>query len=140
MKRILGAFLLLAAAGCSSYSEIARWDSTVTADNGERPVASFITQNFDYKLLYCVPLCTGRPWTEGEGPVKDDYDVSFFESGATVENNLKSLDHALDLVGSHRVANLRTKVDDSSFWSFFIINRHEVRTQCLILPDRDAVR
>jgi len=59
---------------------------------------------------------------------------------ATVENNLKSLNHALDVVGSHRIANLQTKVYDDSEWSLFLVNRHEVRTQCLILPDKTEVQ
>ena len=48
--------------------------------------------------------------------------------------NLISLRHALERVGgSHRISQLHTKIDDDSFWSLFVINRHEVRTQCLIL-------
>ena len=72
--------------------------------------------------------------TDGAGPVKDDYDVQLFSDMATVEDNMKSLRHALNVTGSHRVAQLRTTMYDSSFWSLFIVNRHEVRTYCQILP------
>lgn len=135
MKRICLALAALAFAGCSSYSEIARWDSTVDSDDGVRPVASFITQNFSYQLLFCIPLCTGLPWTEGEEDVMDDFNVKLFKDEATVDNNLVSLKHALDLVGSHKVMQLHTSIDDDCVWSLFLINRHEVRTQCLIIPE-----
>lgn len=135
MKRICLALAALAFAGCSSYSEIARWDSTVDSDDGVRPVASFITQNFSYQLLFCIPLCTGLPWTEGDEDVMDDFNVKLFKDEATVDNNLVSLKHALDLVGSHKVMQLHTSIDDDCVWSLFLINRHEVRTQCLIIPE-----
>jgi len=135
MKSICLALAALAFAGCSSYSEIARWDSTVESDDGVRPVASFITQNFSYQLLFCIPLCTGRPWTEGDEDVMDDFNVKLFKDEATVDNNLVSLKHALDLVGSHKVMQLHTSIDDDCVWSLFFINRHEVRTQCIIIPE-----
>lgn len=135
MKRICLALAALAFAGCSSYSEIARWDSAVDSDDGVRPVASFITQNFSYQLLFCIPLCTGLPWTEGDEDVMDDFNVKLFKDEATVDNNLVSLKHALDLVGSHKVMQLHTSIDDDCVWSLFLINRHEVRTQCLIIPE-----
>ena len=132
------AFLPLAAlafafAGCSSYSEIARWKSNVPINDGEVPVATFLTQNFSYQLLGCIPLCTGRPWTQGTEEVVDDFNVKPFADEATLDNNLASLRHALDVVGSHRIAQLRSIEDDNAMWSLLLINRHEVRTQCLIL-------
>ena len=33
------------------------------------------------------------------------------------------------------ISQLKTVEDDSKAWSLFLINRHEVRTQCLILPE-----
>lgn len=134
MKKLWYAVAALALAGCSSYSEIARWDSTALSDDGERPLASFVTQNFSYQLLWFVPLSTGLPWTEGEGDIMDDFNVRFFADEATIDGNLASLDHALDRVGSRRVMNLHTSVDDDATWSLFLVNRHEVRTQCIILP------
>ena len=126
----------LAFAGCSSYSEVAKWNSPITVNDEEVPIASFVTQNFSYQLLWCIPLCTGRPWTEGTDLVVDEFNVKFFCDEATIDNNLKSLHHALDLVGSHRITQLETFEDDSKAWSLFIINRHEVRTKCIILkPD-----
>ncbi len=135
MRKFLYAAAALALAGCSSYSEIARWESDTLTNDGEKPVASFVTQNFSYQLLGFIPLCTGLPWTEGDDDIMDDYNVRFFADEATVDNNMVSLRHALDRVGgSHRITKLHTTVDNDYFWSLFIVNRHEVRTQCLILP------
>jgi len=130
------AILLAAVSGCSSYSEIARWESPATTNDGERPIASFVTQNFSYKLLHFIPLCTGRPWTQGNDDEMDDFNVKLFADEATVDGNLTSLNYALNRVGSHRIAQLKTTEDDSSMWSLLLINRHEVRTQCLILPEK----
>ena len=140
MKNYLAiAILALAFAGCSSYSEIARWNSNTTINDGEVPVATFLTQNFSYQLLWVVPLCTGLPWTEGTEDVVDEYNVSLFCDEATIDNNLKSLKHALDITGSRRITQLETFEDDSKAWSLFLINRHEVRTKCIILkPEAPA--
>ena len=134
MNRIAGALAILAFAGCSSYSEIAKWDSSVKVNDGETPIASFMTRNHSYLLLHFIPLCSGVPWTEGDGPVKDNYSVRPFSNLATVDNNMKSLRHALDVAGSHRITQLRTVEDSASLWSLFVVRRHEVRTECLILP------
>ena len=123
----------IALAGCSSYSEIARWKSDVPVNDGEVPVATFVTQNFSYRLLGLIPLCTGRPWTEGSEEIVDDFNVRFFADEATLDNNLVSLNHALGVVGSRRIAQLESNEDDSAMWSLLLINRHEVRTRCLIL-------
>ena len=140
MKNYLAIVILaLAVAGCSSYSEIARWDSNTTINDGEVPVATFLTQNFSYQLLWVIPICTGLPWTEGTEEVVDDFNVSFFSDEATIDNNLKSLNHALGLVGSRRITKLETFEDDSKAWSLFFVNRHEVRTKCIILkPEAPA--
>ena len=134
MKRIFFPVLAaLAFAGCSSYSEIAPWKADVRINDGEQPIASFVTQNFSYQLLWCIPLCTGLPWTEGNDYIKDDFNVSLFSDQATIDNNLATMNHALNVVGSHRISQLKTMTDDSAAWSLFLVNRHEVRTQCLIL-------
>ncbi len=123
----------LALAGCSSYSEVARWKSNVPVNDGEVPVATFVTQNFSYQLLGFIPLCTGRPWTEGNEDVVDDFNIRLFADEATLDNNLVSLNHALGVVGSRRIAQLESNEDDSAMWSLLLVNRHEVRTRCLIL-------
>ena len=128
----------LAFAGCSSYSEIARWRSTTTVNDGAVPLATFLTQNFSYKLLWCVPLCTGLPWTEGIEDGMDDFNIRLFADEATIDNNLVSLNHALDLVGSRRITHMKVTEDDSSAWSLFLVNRHEVRTQCMILRPEET--
>jgi len=133
-NRLAIAALSLALAGCSSYSEIARWNSNTPIEDGEVPLASFLTQNFSYQFLGVLPFCTGRPWTEGDGEKEDRYNVKMFSDEATLDGNLASLNHALDLVGSRRITNLATVEDDSKVWSLFLFNRHEVRTRCIILP------
>ena len=134
MKNYLAiAMLALALAGCSSYSEIARWNSSTTINDGEVPEATFLTQNFSYQFLWVLPVCTGLPWTEGTDEIEDRYNVSWFSDEATLDNNLKSLNHALDIVGSRRIAQLETFEDDSKAWSLFLFNRHEIRTKCIIL-------
>ena len=142
MKNYLAiAILALALAGCSSYSEIARWDSSTTINDGEVPVATFLTQNFSYQFLWVLPICTGLPWTEGTEEIVDEYNVSLFRDEATIDNNLKSLNHALDLVGSRRITQLETAEDDSKAWSLFLFNRHEIRTKCIILkPEAPAAK
>ena len=64
----------LAIAGCSSYSEVAYWKSPTKINDGETPVATFLTQNFSYQLLGFIPLCTGLPWTSGSEDYMDDFD------------------------------------------------------------------
>ena len=130
---VVAALAALMFAGCSSYSEIARWESDIPINDGEVPLASFVTQNFSYQLFWCIPLCTGLPWTEGTEEVVDEFNVRFFSDEATLDNNLASLNHALDVVGSRRISQLRSCEDNSSMWSLFFVNRHEARTQCLIL-------
>ncbi|MBQ3315983.1 MAG: hypothetical protein IJG70_08545 [Kiritimatiellae bacterium] len=135
-KAMFIALAALALAGCSSYSEIARWNSAVKVNDGETPMATFLTQNFSYQLLWCIPICTGVPWSkeQGGGDCMDEYRVRLFTNLATVDGNLESLNYALDRVGSRRIAHVITSQDDSSAWSLFLLNRHEVRTSCLILP------
>ncbi len=128
--------LALAFAGCSSYTEIARWKSNIPVNDGEVPLASFVTQNFSYRLLWVIPLSTGLPWTEGNQEIVDDFNIRLFADEATIDNNLATLKHALDVVGSHRITHLKTTEDNSLAWSLFLVNRHEVRTQCMILKPR----
>ncbi|MBP5791908.1 MAG: hypothetical protein J6W80_06615 [Kiritimatiellae bacterium] len=134
MKNAFSAIILsLALAGCSSYSELARWDSSTETNGGEVPIASFVTQNFSYRLLGLMPLCTGVPWTEGSEDVVDDFSVHLFSDKATADNNLVSLRHALEVAGSNRITALDMREDDHWAWSLFLVKRHEVRTKCIIL-------
>ena len=134
MKKALAiAASALALSGCSSYHEIARWESAKPLENGEVPVATFLTQNISYQFLG-MPFCTGRPWTEGTEEIVDEHNVKWFSDEATIDGNLQSLKHALALVGSDRITKLETFEDDHAAWSLFLFNRHEVRTKCIILP------
>ena len=71
----------------------------------------------------------------GDEDICDRFSVSLFSDKATVDNNMVSLRHALNRVGSQRVAQLRTTEKDDSDWSLYLVNRHEVRTSCIILPE-----
>ena len=120
--------------GCSSYSEIARWNSPVTINNGEVPLATFVTQNVSYQLLGMIPITTGRPWTSGDKDINYDFDVRLFADEATQENNFVSLRHALDILGSHRITQLQvSELDD---WSMILVRCHVVNTKCIILKDK----
>jgi len=128
---VMAALLLV---GCSSYSEIARWNSPVTINNGEVPLATFATQNVSYQLFGMIPISTGRPWTSGNEDVMYDFNVRLFADEATLENNFVSLKHALDILGSHRIAQLQvSELDD---WSLVIMKCHVVNTKCVILNDK----
>ncbi len=128
---VMAALLLV---GCSSYSEIARWKSPVTINNGEVPLATFATQNVSYQLFGMIPISTGRPWTSGNEDVMYDFNVRLFADEATLENNFVSLKHALDILGSHRIAQLQvSELDD---WSLVIMKCHVVNTKCVILKDK----
>lgn len=129
----MAAFLLV---GCSSYTETARWDPSVTTNDGEVPIASFLTQNFSYQLLWCIPLSSGLPVTSGDEDIVDDFNVKLFSDQATLDNNLVSLRYAMKRLGSNRIANLESSEDNSCVWSLFLVNRHEVRTKCKILKPR----
>ena len=119
--------LALLLAGCSSYSEIARWNSTATINNGEVPLATFATQNVSYQFLGMIPISTGRPWTSGDKDINYDFNVRLFADEATLENNFVSLKHALDRMGSHRITQLQ--VSESDDWSLLIIKCHVVNTK-----------
>lgn len=126
-------------AGCSSYSEIARWKSSVKTNDGEIPIGTFLTQNFSYQLFGFIPLCTGVPWTSGDCDRMDEFNVRLFKDKATLDGNLTSLKYALRRVGSDRIANLESSEEDSSMWSLLLINRHEVHTKCIILTQVEAM-
>lgn len=128
-----GSLIALLLTGCCSYTEIARFESPILTDDGERPIATFMTANVSYQLFGCLPLTTGRPWTSGPIEEGNSTGIGFFKDQATLDNNLVSLRSALRSVGSDRVCNLASLVEDERMWSLFLINRHIVRTTCTIL-------
>ena len=128
------AMVALLFVGCSSYSEIARWNSTATINNGEVPLATFTTQNLSYRLFGLIPISTGLPWTSGDEDVMYDFNVRMFADEATMENNFVSLKYALDRVGSHRITQLQVSEKDD--WSMIIMKCHIVNTKCIILNDK----
>jgi len=131
---VIFAMLALVLAGCSSYSEIARWNSSATINNGEVPLATFATQNVSYQLFGFIPISSGRPWTSGDEDIKYDFDVHMFADDATMDNNFVSLNYALDRVGSHRITHLQVSEQDD--WSLVLVKCHIVNTKCIILNDK----
>jgi len=138
MKRIL--FILTAVAGltgCSSYSELARWNGKTRVNGGETPLASFVCDNSSYQLFGVIPLCTGVPLTREYGTFKDngwDYRVEWGADRATVDGCLDTLDYALAECRSKRVCDVHWSTDNDYAWSLFLIRRHTVRLACTILP------
>jgi len=133
-KAVIFAMLALVLAGCSSYSEIARWNSPATINNGEVPLATFATQNVSYQLFGLIPISSGRPWTSGDEDIKYDFDVHMFADDATMDNNFVSLNYALDRLGSHRITHLQVSEKDD--WSLVLVKCHIVNTKCIILNDK----
>ena len=135
MAWIIATAALVLAGCCSSHSEISRWNTSVTLNDGEVPIGSFLTQNLSYQLFGVIPISTGVPWTSGDGDSMTDFKCRLFAEEATLDNNLRTLQHALDNVGSHRITELNTIETNDWTWSLFLIRRHMVLTKCIILKD-----
>lgn len=140
MKKILIiAAAALGLAGCSSYSELARWNGKSRINDGEAPVASFVCDNQSYQLFGCVPICTGVPLTRKHGTFKDngwDHRVAWGEDLATVDGCLDTLRYALDECHTTRVCDLHWSTDSDWAWSLFLVRHKTVRLACTILPPK----
>lgn len=138
MKNIyLGLLALPLLAGCSAFSNISVNPPNAALVDGEKVIATYYVQNVSYQLFNFIPFCSGNTWQEGGIEHADDFSVSFFCDNATLDENIKSLDHACDVLGSHRISHIANIVYEDPFWSFFICNRRTIKTQCLILAPKD---
>ena len=137
MKQIL--FLVLAAvlSGCCAYCNLdTNPPKAVSVGEGEKAIATFYVQNVSYLLFGAIPICSGETWKKGGVEHADDFDIDWFDDRATLDENLKCLDHACDIVGSHRIGCISHNINEDPFWSLFICNRRTIKTQCLILEPK----
>lgn len=132
MNRIFIAIvLLLAAAGCMSYSEL-KTDVGNVKVNGKNVAASYAVVNVSYKLLGCIPLTNGDTWKTGSyGPWVGGMDV--FSGECSLDDNLASVRHAREMVGGGEIANLVSRDDVYHAWSLFLVEKEVLKTSCIIL-------
>lgn len=133
---LFAAAVLLTSSGCSAFCNIDPNPPKAALVNGEKVIATFYVQNVSYQLFNFIPFCSGETWQEGGVEHAADFDVSFFCDKATLDENMKCLDHACDVMGSHRICNLSHNIYEDPFWSFFICNRRTIKTECLILEKK----
>ncbi len=134
MKKIMilsiGAVLL---AGCSSYSELSRGvPAYARVDDGIKPIASYVVCNNEYKLLGCVPLCSGVTWQHGAYDDRSEFNARWFSDRCSLDENLASVKAALKECKTDRVCNLVTTEDTSWKWSLFLVRQRVLKTTCLI--------
>lgn len=133
MKRLFAvALCALSFAGCCSYSQLARDTDQKQTVDGRKPVATFLVGNVGYSLLGLIPLTSGVTWQEGAYS-ENAGGVTLFEDRCTLDENLRSVNHACRTVGSDNIANLVTTIDDARAWSFFLVKRRLIKTSCVIL-------
>jgi len=128
-------------AGCSAYCELADHSetSTVLVDDDVRPIASYVVCNHSYKLLGCIPLCSGVPWKSGPYADREEFNASFFSDHCTIDENLASVKAAMAECGSNRITGLVTTENSSWAWSLFLVEHAEFKTTCLICePAKDG--
>ena len=124
--------------GCCSYCNlnIINDPAQVRTVDGEKVMATFYVQNVSHRLFGFIPFNSGETWQEGGAEHADDWNLAWFTDKATLDENMKCLDHACDIVGSHRIAAISHNINEDPFWSFFICNRRQIKTECLILEPR----
>ncbi len=131
----IGAVLL---AGCSSYSELSRGvPAYAHVDDGIKPIASYIVCNNEYKILGCIPLCTGVTWKQGPYDKREEFNAKWFATGCTLDDNLASVKAALAECKTDRLCNLVTIEDSSWMWSLFIVRYRTLKTSCLICEPKE---
>jgi len=124
--------------GCCSYVNLDKDIAPGARVEGERPIASFYVQNTSYQILGFIPWCTGVNWTEDDIPLKEAnwWRIYFFCDEVCLDNNIRTLKRACKEVGSNRIASLSNTINEDNFWSFLIINRKTVKTNCFILQKK----
>lgn len=122
--------------GCCAYCNINTKPVQARTVDGEKVLATFYVQNVSYKLLSFIPLCSGITWKQGGIEHADDWSIDWFDDSATLDENMLCLDHACDIVGSHRITAISHNINEDPFWSFFLCNRRMIKTECLILEPR----
>lgn len=129
------AALLLAVlfGGCASYYEISDViPNDIKVEGDSKPLAAVYVGNVSYQFLSLLPFYTGETPDE----IKGDFGHrrgKYFADEATAANNLKTIKAAAKKLGSNKICNIATTIDDTGLWSLYLFNRHTVRTTCLIL-------
>ena len=114
--------------GCCAYCNINTNPVQDRTVDGEKVLATFYVQNVSYKLLSFIPFSSGVTWKEGGVEHADDWSVDWFDDKATLDENMLCLDHACDVVGSHRITAISHNINEDPFWSFFLCNRRTIKT------------
>lgn len=122
--------------GCAAYCNLNTKPPQACTVDGEKVLATFYVQNLSYQLFSCIPICSGVTWQKGGIEHADDVCIDWFSDSATLDENIKCLDHACDIVGSHRIGAISHNINENPFWSFFICNRRMIKTECLILAPK----
>ena len=130
---VLFVALAVLSAGCSSYTEIGRPVTSVRTDDAEQPIAAISVFNTSYSIFGLIPLSSGQTWQTGKYEDRPGWNVTWFEDRCTLDENLASVRHALDEIGSHRIVNLTTESDSWRFWSLFILKRTIMKSTCTVL-------
>jgi len=117
--------------GCCSYSELKR-DVGSAKVEGRTPIASYEVVNITYKLLGLIPLTTGETWKEG--PYNDDVgSMSFFCDQASLDDNMASVRHACQIVGSDEIVGVTGRIDTYWAWSCLLCMKQVYKTSCVIV-------
>lgn len=122
--------------GCAAYCNLNTNPPKPAMVDGEKVIASFYVQNVSYQLFSCIPISSGITWQRGGIEHADDVSIDWFDDSATLDENMKCLDHACDIVGSHRIGYISHNINEDPFWSFFICNRRVIKTECLIFEPK----
>lgn len=138
MKRFVMPVLMIAVAGCCSYSELKTDCGTVKVD-GEPILATYEVVNPSYKLLSVIPITCGKTWKSG--PYEQDVgSVRLFGGECSLDDNLASVRHACRTVGGDRIAHVIGRDDVYYAWSLFFVKKEVVKTSCVILGPRPLGR
>ena len=135
-KLIFLSFVAFLFAGCCSYCNLNTNPPKSCVVDGETVIATFYVQNVSHQLFAFIPLASGVTWQKGGVDEANDLRLDWFVDRATLDENMKCLDHACDIVGSHRITAISHNINEDPFWSFFICNRRQIKTECLILAPK----
>ena len=137
MKKLLGlSAVALALSGCCAFCALNTNPPKTSTVDGEKVLATFYVQNVSYQLLGFIPITSGVTWQKGGIEHADDWEIDWFDDSATLDENMKCLDHACTVVGSHRIGCISHNINEDPFWSFFICNRRLIKTECVIFEPK----
>ena len=136
MKRFLAFCFcpaLLLAAGCVAKCDITYRQHEI--EYGEMALASVTCRNTGYLLFWKYPICSGMPWQQGL--LKDwEPERDWFDDHVTLDENMDMIRLAAKEVGSQRLGKVKTAMDNSANWSFFLVDRRSLTTTAVILKNK----